>query len=295
MRQWLGKVRWLLVVMALLGGKVMAASEASELDSALARLEQQHHGRLGLAYIDSGSGESYSYRGEERFAFCSTFKAVLAGAVLQRSVSQPGLLDKQVHYAATDLLAYAPITKTHLDKGMRIGELAAAAVQYSDNTAANLLLQEIGGVQALNRFVQGLGDPAFRLDRIEPHLNSAEPGDVRDTTTPLAMAHTLQAMTLGKGLPQAQQAQLISWLKGNTTGAQSIQAGVPAGWQVGDKTGAGSYGTTNDIAILWPEQGAPKVLAIYFTQPAADAQANRAILAEATRLVLQDKNINKIK
>ena len=275
------------VVLLLLGFACRGALAATPtLSQSLAALEQQYQGRLGLAYIDSGSGEIFSYRGEERFAFCSTFKALLAGAVLQRSVSQPGLLDKQVSYGATDLLSYAPITKAHLGKGMSVGELAAAAVQYSDNTAANLLLEEIGGVQALNRFTRELGDKAFRLDRIEPHLNSAIPGDERDTTTPLAMARTLQAMTLGKGLPAAQQAQLVSWLKGNTTGAQSIRAGVPPHWSVGDKTGGGEYGTTNDIAVLWPEQGAPKVLAIYFTQPDAKAQAQRAILAEATRLVL---------
>ncbi len=169
---------------------------------------------------------------------------------------------------------------------MSIAQLCAATVQYSDNTAANLLIKGLGGLEAVNRFTQGIGDPAFRLDRREPDLNSAIPGDLRDTTTPAAMAASVKKIVLGEVLGASQREQLIVWLKGNTTGDASIRAGAPAGWIVGDKTGAGDYGTTNDVAVLWPPKGAPVVLAVYFTQPQQDAESRRDVLAAATRLVM---------
>ncbi len=279
----------LFLLLILLGNTAQSAistPERATLDRQLAALEQQHQGRIGVALYHPGTGLSYGYRAEERFPFASTFKALLAAAVLQRSEFDPQWLQQVVHYRAEDLLSYAPITRPHLARGMSREALAIASVQYSDNTAANLLLEALGGLSEFNRFVAALGDQKFRLDRQEPDLNSALPGDDRDTTTPAAMAKTLSRLTLGNGLAAPQQARFNAWLKGNTTGDAAIRAGVPTGWLVGDKTGGGGYGTTNDIAVLWPTQGAPMVLALYFTQSTPDAKPQQAVLAEATRLVL---------
>ena len=279
----------LFLLLILLGNTAQSAistPERATLDRQLAALEQQHQGRIGVALYHPDSGLSYGYRAEERFPFASTFKALLAAAVLQRSEFDPQWLQQVVHYRAEDLLSYAPITRPHLARGMSREALAIASVQHSDNTAANLLLEALGGLSEFNRFVAALGDQKFRLDRQEPDLNSALPGDDRDTTTPAAMAKTLSRLTLGNGLAAPQQARFNAWLKGNTTGDAAIRAGVPTGWLVGDKTGGGGYGTTNDIAVLWPTQGAPMVLALYFTQSTPDAKPQQAVLAEATRLVL---------
>ena len=279
----------LFLLLILLGNTAQSAistPERATLDRQLAALEQQHQGRIGVALYHPGTGLSYGYRAEERFPFASTFKALLAAAVLQRSEFDPQWLQQVVHYRAEDLLSYAPITRPHLARGMSREALAIASVQHSDNTAANLLLEALGGLSEFNRFVAALGDQKFRLDRQEPDLNSALPGDDRDTTTPAAMAKTLSRLTLGNGLAAPQQARFNAWLKGNTTGDAAIRAGVPTGWLVGDKTGGGGYGTTNDIAVLWPTQGAPMVLALYFTQSTPDAKPQQAVLAEATRLVL---------
>ena len=279
----------LFLLLILLGNTAQSAistPERATLDRQLAALEQQHQGRIGVALYHPGTGLSYGYRAEERFPFASTFKALLAAAVLQRSEFDPQWLQQVVHYRAEDLLSYAPITQPHLARGMSREALAIASVQHSDNTAANLLLEALGGLSEFNRFVAALGDQKFRLDRQEPDLNSALPGDDRDTTTPAAMAKTLSRLTLGNGLAAPQQARFNAWLKGNTTGDAAIRAGVPTGWLVGDKTGGGGYGTTNDIAVLWPTQGAPMVLALYFTQSTPDAKPQQAVLAEATRLVL---------
>lgn len=266
---------------------VWARTISPSLHSQLAELEKSANGRLGLALINTANGQSVQYRGDERFAFCSTFKLILVAAILQKSMSQPNLLEKHITYSEADLLSYAPITRENLNKGMSIAQLSAATLQYSDNTAANLLIKELGGLDAVNRFAKRVGDKVFRLDRWEPDLNTAIPNDPRDTTTPNAMAAAVKKIVLGDVLTAPQRAQLVTWLKGNTTGADSIRAGVPTGWIVGDKTGSGDYGTSNDVAVIWPPTGAPLVLAVFFTQHQKDAKSRKDVLASATRLVME--------
>ncbi|WP_432721696.1 class A beta-lactamase [Jeongeupia wiesaeckerbachi] len=255
-------------------------------DADFAALERRYGGRLGVCALDTGSGVRLGYRMNERFAFCSTFKAMLAGAILARSVGDAGLLQRRVRYTQADLVSYSPISGRHIADGMTVAELCAAAIQYSDNTAANLLIRQLGAPADVTAFARSIGDDAFRLDRWETELNTALPGDLRDTTTPAAMARSLQALALGNVLPAPQRTQLQDWLRGNTTGAKRIRAGVPAGWQVGDKTGSGDYGTTNDIAVLWPPGRAPLVLAVYFTQPRADAKWPDAVIADAAGIAV---------
>lgn len=255
--------------------------------AALARLqalERTFDGRLGLCAIDTGSGRTLAWRAAERFPLCSTFKAVLAAAVLAQSSSSPGLLQQRIRYTRQDLVTYSPVTQAHAGDGMTVEALCAAAVKYSDNTAGNLLLQLIGGPAGLTAYARSVGDTAFRLDRWETALNSALPGDERDTTTPAAMSATLRRLVLDGALAAPQRAQLQQWLLGNTTGDARIRAGVPAGWRVGDKTGTGDYGSTNDVAVLWPSQGAPATLAIYLTGATPDAKPRNEIVAQAARV-----------
>lgn len=251
----------------------------------LQALEQTFDGRLGLCAIDTGSGRSLAWRAAERFPLCSTFKAVLAAAVLAQSSRSAGLLQRRIRYTRQDIVTYSPVTQAHVGDGMTVQELCAAAVQHSDNTAGNLLLQLVGGPAGLTAYARSVGDTAFRLDRWETALNTALPGDPRDTTTPAAMSATLKRLVLDGELGTPQRAQLQDWLVGNTTGGARIRAGVPAGWRVGDKTGTGDYGTTNDIAVLWPSQRAPVTLAIYLTGMASDAKPRNDIAAQAARVV----------
>ncbi|MFT4173335.1 MAG: class A beta-lactamase [Rhodocyclaceae bacterium] len=252
----------------------------------LAMLEASEGGRLGVSAIDTGSGRRVDYRSNERFAMCSTFKVMLAGAILHRSTQDAGLLERVLRYTRADLVTYSPITEKHLDSGLRVTDLCAAALQYSDNTAGNLLLRQVGGPAGLTAYARRLADPAFRLDRWETILNEAVPGDERDTTTPAAMAGSLRRLALGDALPATAREQLQRWLQGNTTGAGRIREGVPADWRVGDKTGSGDYGTTNDVAVLWPAHGAPIVLTVYSTQARRDAPTRTGLVAAATRIVV---------
>ncbi|BCF89358.1 hypothetical protein PPGU16_24250 [Paraburkholderia largidicola] len=198
---------------------------------------------------------------------CSTFKLLVVALVLKRSMAERGLLDERVRYGDADLVANSPVTKRHVGEGMTIGELSAAALQHSDNTAANLLLTAVGGPEVLNQFAVSIGDEWFDLLRGEPEVNASVPGDMRDTTTPRAMMLDVQKLLLADDVlgPQ-QREQLKAWMLGNATGAARIRAAVPgSGWLVADKTGSGDYGTANDVAVVYPPSAAPFVVAVYFT------------------------------
>jgi beta-lactamase class A len=219
---------------------------------------------------------------------CSTFKFLAAAAVLKRVDEGKEKLDRFVSYGAKDILEYAPVTKAHLEEGgMALGALCAAAIEQSDNTAGNLLLDSIGGPVGLTNFMRGIGDEKTRLDRKEPELNTAIPGDERDTTTPAAMCADMQRLLLGNVLSQSSRHQLEDWLQHNQTGALMIRAGVPKTWTVGDKTGRGANGATNDVAIIRPPGSAPVLVAIYSIGSTSSAGDRAATVAEAARAVLE--------
>lgn len=265
---------------------VAGSALAAVADDGFAQLERELDGELGVAAIDHGSGRVAGYRQDQRFSMCSTFKAVLAAAVLARADGVPGLLGKRVLLAKDDFVDYSPVTGKHAGGAMTVAELCAAALQYSDNTAANALLRELGGPAALTGFARSMGDTTFRLDRWETALNTALPGDERDTTTPLAMARTLDKLLLGDALAAERQAQLREWMLGNTTGGERIRAAVPPGWQVADKTGTGSFGSASDIGVIYRPAGSPVVLAIYTRGHSRAAKARSDIIARAARLAL---------
>ncbi len=248
-------------------------------------LEKTFDARLGVYALDTGTGRSVSFQADQRFAYASTSKALQAGVLLRQRTDEQ--LAKVVHYDESDLLEYAPITSEHVDTGMSLRDLLDASLRYSDNTAANLLFEELGGPRrvdaALARIV---GDHTTHMDRTEPDLNTAVPGDVRDTSTPRAMATDLRAFVLGKALNPGDQATLTDLMKRNTTGDDLIRAGVPDRWVVGDKTGSGSYGTRNDIAVVWPSHGAPIVIAVMSTRDTVDASYDNALIAQATKVVV---------
>jgi beta-lactamase class A len=263
-----------------------AKTGQQEASAQLAALESASGSRLGVVGFNTATGARVQHRADERFPFCSTFKLMLAAAVLERSAKEGGLLARRINYSKGDLVTYSPITEKNIATGMTVAELCAAAVQYSDNTAANLLMKMLGGPPAVTAFARSSGDDAFRLERWETELNTAIPGDLRDTTTPAAMAASVERLVLGNALGAAQRQQLKTWLLGNTTSTERFLAGVPAGWKVGDKTGSGSYGTTNDVGVLWPPAGAPLVLAVYLTFPEKDAKGRNDVVASATRIAV---------
>lgn len=252
---------------------------------AFAALEERDDARIGVVAIDTADGSSVGYRADERFAFASTNKAFIAAAVLDASSGED--LDEVVHYGRGDLLEYAPVTSRHVDEGMTVRALVDAAVRESDNTAANLLVERLGGVGGVSRWLRGIGDDVTRVDRVEPDLNTAVPGDPRDTTTPAQSASDLRAVLVGDALEAGDRELLRSSMAGTTTGDGTIRAGVPAGWTVADKTGTASYGVRNDIAVVRPPGRDPVVLVVFTAHERADAEPSDALVAAATRLAVQ--------
>jgi beta-lactamase class A len=246
-------------------------------------LESEYGARLGVWALDTGTGRTVTWRAGERFAYASTYKALAAGELLRRD---PGGLDDVVHYTKADLVTYSPITEQHVDTGMTVRALCDAAIRYSDNTAGNLLLRRLGGPKGLQAALRRIGDHTIHADRYETELNDAVPGDIRDTSTPRALATDLRKYAIGNVLPKSGQGLLDDWLRGNTTGTAMIRAGVPAGWTVGDKSGAAEYGTRNDIAVVWPPHRAPIVLAILSTKTTQDATYDDALIAAAARVTV---------
>ncbi|MFF9912458.1 class A beta-lactamase [Streptomyces sp. NPDC013457] len=243
-------------------------------------LERNYGARLGVYALDTGSGREVAYNDSARFPYASTFKALAAGAVLRENPGDG--MKRVVTYSRDDLVAHSPVTERHVATGMTLAELCDAAVRYSDNTAANLLFDRIGGPGGLQATLAELGDGVTRMERREPELNEWAPGATRDTSTPRALAGSLRAFVLGDALRPDGRAALTTWLRTNTTGAELIRAGVPEDWTVGDKTGAGgTYGTRNDIAVLWPPGRAPIVLAVLSNRLTADASYDDRLIAEA--------------
>ncbi len=256
--------------------------------SRLSQLERHSGGRLGVAMRETGTGIWLGWRDGDRFALCSTFKLLLAGWVLSLADQGKTALTQRIHYPTTAVLNYSPISGPHAGKdGMTVAELCAATVSWSDNTAANLLLQRHGGPQALTAFLRTLGDPVTRLDRLEPDLNSVAPGDVRDTTTPRAMLSSTERLVLGEALSSEARAHLRHWLRDCRTGDKRVRAGAP-GWLVGDKTG--SYepdGIASDVAVLWsPRQEAPILISCYLERASGGGAERDAIVAEVARTLL---------
>lgn len=262
---------------------------ASAIEGQLRALEREHSARLGVFAHDTGSGRTVRYRADELFPMCSTFKTIAVAAVLRDLDCDGTFLAKVIHYSEEYVTqaSYAPVTDLpdNVADGMTVADLCAAAIAYSDNCAANLLLRELGGPEAVTRFCRSVGDRVTRLDRWEPELNSAEPGRVTDTTNPRALGSTYARLTLGRALDAPDRERLTGWLLANTTSTNRFRAGLPKDWTLADKTGTGERGTTNDVGITWPPGRKPIVMAVLSTKPDPAAPADEPLVAGAASLL----------
>ncbi|MEV5429041.1 class A beta-lactamase [Streptomyces sp. NPDC052701] len=262
------------------------ARAADDVTARLRELEEQHGARLGVFAHNLRTKRTVRHRADELFPVCSLFKTLAAAAVLRDLDRDGEVLSRRIHYTAADLPEDgSDRTREHLAEGMTVAELCDAAIRYSDNGAGNLLLRELGGPTAITRFARSLGDPVTRLDRWETELNSAEPWRITDTTSPRAIGRTYARLVLGDALERGDRDLLTHWLLNNTTSGNRLRAGLPPTWTVADKTGAGSYGTNNNVGIAWTEDGTPLVLAIQSTKPDRAAPWDHPLLAKTAALL----------
>ena len=262
-----------------------AASGQAHIQEVLRRLEAKARGRLGVHVVDTGSGQEYGYRSDERFMMCSSFKLLASALLLARVDRGEESLERRIRYNKQDLIAWSPVTEAHTDgEGLTLAQLCEAAITTSDNTAANLILASYGGPKALTAFARQLGDTVTRLDRNEPTLNVRTADQSLDTTSPRAMAKTMQTLLTGNALSPSSNQLLQQWLLANTTGDKRLRAGIPAGWTIGDKTGTNKT-DSNDIAFIRPPQGKPIFVTAYLATSATSAQVREETLAGVGRLV----------
>ncbi|WP_446744044.1 class A beta-lactamase [Silvibacterium acidisoli] len=259
------------------------------IEEELAAIEKSSGGRLGVAVLETATGERAGYRADERFPMCSTFKALAASAVLHRVDEGRESLDRKVKFGREALIEYSPATEKFAGgDGMALREICKAGITLSDNTAGNLMLEAIGGPAALTAFLRSTGDSVSRLDRTEPTLNDTVPGDPRDTTSPNAVLATWKKLVLSDVLKPASRETLIGWLKANTTGDARLRAGLPKTWSIGDKTGTASdTGTANDIAVAWPPNRKPIFAAVFLTAAKVSPEEQSAAVAAVGRVLAE--------
>jgi beta-lactamase class A len=253
----------------------------------LSELESRNGGRIGFAAL-RGRERPLVWRVDERFVYCSTFKMYLAAATLLRVQAGQERLDRAVPITRADMLNHAPTTEPAVGSTLTIEQLMQGTVALSDNPAANILIREMGGLDALRAFYRGIGDQSTRVDRLEPEMNRLD-GD-KDTINPLQSAANIRRLLVDADTPlnPASKALLTRWMIETPTGPNRIKAGVPSGWTVAHKTGTGGYGPTNDIGVLTPPSGEPVVIAIYYhADRASSSEQNEAVIAEATRIALK--------
>lgn len=293
-RRNLAKASAALMTAGLLPLRAMAATRRADLAERLRALERGN-ARLGVCLLDTVTGELAGNRLDEHFAMCSTFKLPLVATCLRQSDQGRLNLDEQVSYSKRDLLPWAPVTERHVEKGsLSILRLAQAAQELSDGVAANLLVKRLGGPASVTASFREMGDTVSRLDRYEPDLGLVLSGDLRDTTTPTAMAQLVRRLTTGTVLKPESRERLLGWMENTSTGARRLRAGLPRSWRIGNKTGTGrAEGTTNkcnDVAIAFPPGRAPIIVAAYFDSgeytPQVEAR-HEAVLAQVGKLAAE--------
>lgn len=265
---------------------------AARAERKLKAIHKRIGGRLGVHVLDSQSGKRIGYDDDSRYAMASTFKMLLAAAILWQVDRGAFPLAYPLPIARADLLPTSPMVEAALAAGaesMTVQDLCRAIVTRSDNAAANILLNSMGGPETLTRFMRTIGDEVTRLDRIELELNSNTPGDPRDTTTPRAMADSMLRIFTQDVLSLPSRALLIDWMNAANTGLDRLRAGIPRSWQVGDKTGTGPNGAVNDVAIAYPPDRRPIFIAVFMSESKLPLKELVAAHAEIGRLVAEEK------
>lgn len=270
----------LIIVFTLLAAPAFADPAEKALSKTILQIETDLQARIGVQILDSGSGWTWGHRQDERFLMASTFKALLCGAVLQAVDKAEVSLDEKLKIRAEDITNHSPVAERFIGGGLTIARLCHATLDQSDNTAANLLVDRLGGPQAVTLFLRDLGDQVTRLDRKEPDLNIFLSGDVRDTTSPAAVVKSWEAMLIGNALSPASRNQLIEWLSTGGVTGKLLRPSVPRGWQVADRSGGGRDHTRNIVAMLTPPGRAPIFVAIFLSDTPANWSSRNAAVAK---------------
>lgn len=263
---------------------------AAKLNEDLAAIEQHIGGRIGVSVWDTQNDEHWDYRGDERFPMMSTFKTLACATMLSEMDSEK--LDKNATAKVEErnIVVWSPVMDRMAGQTTRIEHACEAAMLMSDNTAANIVLRSIGGPNGVTRFLRSIGDRATRLDRFEPRLNEAKPGDKQDTTTPNTIVNTLHTLLEGDALSYESRIQLKIWMQDNKVSDSLMRSVLPKGWSIADRSGAGGFGSRGITAMIWKENHKPIYISIYITETDLSLQARDQVIAQVSQLILDEYN-----
>lgn len=279
--------RWVMSICLIVVPSVLMAQDDNLLTE-VDRIERQLDARVGFAAYDLETGQRWEYNADQLFAMSSTFKTLACASLLQRVDEGNEQLERRVKVSASDIVTYSPVTEAYADnREISLFELCEATMTTSDNTAANLILQAIGGPQAVTEFVRELGDSVTRLDRWETELNEATPHDERDTSTPNAMVSNLEKLVVGNALSPQSKNQLREWLVNNEVADGLFRSHMPDEWVIGDRTGAGGFGSRSITAVIWPPEREPTIVAFYITETDASFEERNSAIAELGSVIIE--------
>ena len=278
----------ILLLIALFGINNLYANHKNiSLAFELKKIEAQHGGKIGVYVINRNDGENLAYQQSFYFPICSTYKFLVVGAILKQSMTNKELLDEKIKILPENITGYSPVTRKYIGKKITVAELCKASI-LSDNTASNLLINKLGGLKKLREFTRSLDDKATKVAHLEPTINKVDLTTNLNKTTPKIMARDINKLAFSDDILDKEHRLLLKkWLKANNTGDNRIAAAIPDHWQIGDKTGTCEYGTTNDVAIIWPEDNRAVAMSIFYTQSKKDAKSKDRILRQVTRILLE--------
>jgi beta-lactamase class A len=279
----------ILLFIALFGINNLYANQKNvNIATQLKKIEAKHGGKIGLYVINRNNGKNLAYQESFYFPICSTYKFLVVGAILKQSMTDKKLLDEKIKILPNEITGYSPITKKHIDKKMTVAELSRASI-LSDNTASNLLIHRLGGLEKLRQFTHSLNDKATKVANLEPAVNKVDLSTNLNKTTPKIIARDINKLAFSDDVLDKEHRLLLKkWLKENDTGDKRIASAIPDHWEIGDKTGTCQYGTTNDVAIIWPEDSKAVAMSIFYTQSEKDAKSKDKVLQKVAKILLDE-------
>lgn len=261
-------------------------SHANKLHEDIALLEQQIDGRIGISIWNTQSNKHWDFHGNERFPLVGTFKTLACATMLNKMDAGTLKRNATATIEQNNIVGWSPITDQLTGQNVRIEHACEAAMLMNDNTAANLVLKQIGGPRSVTLFLRTLGDNSTRLDRLEPKINEAPRGGKLDTTTPNAIVNTLEALINGDALSYESRVQLKIWMQDNEVSDSLMRSVLPSNWSIADRTGSGGNGTLGYNAVIWKENHKPIYLSIYITDTELSLQAREQLAAQICQLIL---------
>ncbi|KTT83107.1 BlaZ-like penicillin-hydrolyzing class A beta-lactamase [Mammaliicoccus sciuri] len=267
-----------------------ACSTADATTQDLKKVEDKYDANIGVYALNTATDEEITFNEDKRFAYASTFKAVSSAMLLEKTPHNE--LNNKVHVSKEDIVPYSPVLEKFINKDITIKKLIEATMLYSDNTANNMIIEELGGYKEVNKRLKSLDDKTTKPSRMEPELNIYDPKSNRDTSTPQAFGKTLNKLINDGRLSKENKAFLIDLMINNKSGDTLIKKGAPKNFKVADKSGqAITYASRNDVAFVYPKgESKPIVLVIFTNKEGKTDKPNDKVVSETAKVVLEKFN-----